>query len=68
MGVCERIKDEVSITDYARYMGFTLLKKGNYYTMKEHDSVMISPRKKKYWQNSNPSDSVAFGEGGSRCV
>lgn len=65
MGVCERIKDEVSITDYARYMGFTLLKKGNYYTMKEHDSVMISPRKKKYWQNSNPSDSVAFGEGGS---
>ena len=65
MGVCERIKDEVSITDYARYMGFTLLKKGNYYTMKEHDSVMISPRKKKYWQNSNPSDSAAFGEGGS---
>ena len=41
MGVCERIKDEVSITDYARYMGFTLLKKGNYYTMKEHDSVMM---------------------------
>lgn len=65
MGVCERIKNEVSITDYARYMGFTILKKGNYYTMKEHDSVMISPRKKKYWQNSNPSDSAAFGEGGS---
>lgn len=27
MGICERIKDEVSITDYARYMGFTILKK-----------------------------------------
>ena len=29
MGVCERIKNEVSITDYARYMGFTILKKGS---------------------------------------
>lgn len=27
MGICERIKDEVSITDYARYMGFTILKR-----------------------------------------
>lgn len=65
MGVCERIKNEVSITDYARYMGFTILKKGSYYTLKEHDSVMISLKRKKYWQNSNPSDSAAFGEGGS---
>ena len=50
MGVCERIKNEVSITDYARYMGFTILKKGSYYTLKEHDSVMISLKRKKYWQ------------------
>lgn len=54
MGVCEIIKNEVSITDYARYMGFTILKKGSYYTLKEHDSVMISLKRKKYWQNSNP--------------
>lgn len=65
MGVCERIKDEVSITDYARYMGFTILKKGSYYTLKEHDSVMISLKRKKYWQNSNPSGGRALGTGGS---
>ena len=66
MGVCERIKNEVSITDYARYMGIYNFKKMEIITqLKEHDSVMISPRKKKYWQNSNPSDSAAFGEGGS---
>lgn len=65
MGVCERIKNEVSITDYARYMGFTILKKGSYYTLKEHDSVMISLKRKKYWQNSNPSGGRALGTGGS---
>ena len=65
MGVCERIKNEVSITDYARYIGFTILKKGSYYTLKEHDSVMISLKRKKYWQNSNPSGGRALGTGGS---
>lgn len=65
MGICERIKDEIEIADYARYLGFSLKKVGNYYTLKEHDSVMISPKKRKYWQNSNPSSGKAIGEGGS---
>lgn len=65
MGVCERIKNEVEITDYAAYLGFTLKKVGNYYTLKEHDSVIISPKRKKYWQNSIPSSGGAIGEGGS---
>lgn len=47
----EEIK-KISITEYARQMGFTLVKIGSYYTLKEHDSVRIDPRKNIFFRNS----------------
>lgn len=47
----EEIK-KISITEYARQMGFTPVKIGSYYTLKEHDSVRIDPRKNIFFQNS----------------
>lgn len=41
-----RISSEIKITDYAQELGFTLVRKGKYYSLKEHDSVMIDPEKK----------------------
>lgn len=65
MGIIENIKRQVQITDYARYMGFTLVKKGRYYSLKEHDSVMIDTTKNKYWQNSVAGTGGSIGFGGS---
>lgn len=42
----------VPITDYAARCGFTLLKKGRYYSIREHDSVRIDPTKNCFWRNS----------------
>ena len=37
---------EISIVDYAAFLGYTPIKKGNrYYSLKEHDSLMIDTRK-----------------------
>lgn len=37
---------EISIVDYAAFLGYTPVKKGNcYYNLKEHDSLMIDTRK-----------------------
>lgn len=47
----EKIK-KISITEYARQMGFTPVKIGSYYTLKEHDSVRIDPRKNIFFRNS----------------
>ena len=47
----EEIK-KISITEYARQMGFTPVKIGSYYTLKEHDSVRIDPRKNIFFRNS----------------
>lgn len=43
---------KISITEYARQMGFTPVKIGSYYTLKEHDSVRIDPRKNIFFRNS----------------
>lgn len=51
-------KVDVEITDIARYMGYTLTRIGSYYSLKEHDSVRIDPRKNLFVQNST-------GKGGS---
>jgi len=52
---------EVKITDYARHMGYTIIRKGKFFSLKEHDSVMISSAGDKFWRNSgigsNPSGS-----------
>lgn len=50
--VYEEIRRQVQITDYARENGFTLLRKGRYYTLAEHDSVRINPELNCYWRNS----------------
>lgn len=47
----EEIK-KISITEYARQTGFTPVKIGSYYTLKEHDSVRIDPRKNIFFRNS----------------
>lgn len=47
----EEIK-KISITEYTRQMGFTPVKIGSYYTLKEHDSVRIDPRKNIFFRNS----------------
>lgn len=65
MSIIDNIKQQVQITDYAGYMGFTLRKKGKYYSLKEHDSVMIDTAKNKYWQNSVAGTGGSIGSGGS---
>lgn len=61
----KRIKEEIAITDYAQRMGFTLVRKGKYYSLKEHDSVIIDTSKNCFWRNSVPGKGKAIGQGGS---
>jgi len=46
---CEWIKQNISIVDYASSIGFTVVRKGKFYSLKEHDSIMIDPYKNVYW-------------------
>ena len=48
----DAIKENNSILDVAEKLGFTVVKIGNYYTLKEHDSVRINPKNNLYIQNS----------------
>lgn len=41
-----------SILDIARLTGYTLVKRGSYYSFKEHDSVVIDTRKNVFYHNS----------------
>lgn len=50
--IIQEIKQRVRIEDLAPLYGLTLIKKGNYLTSKEHDSLMIHPEKQKFWHNS----------------
>ena len=63
--ISDLIKRQVMITDYARQSGFTLVKKGKYYSLKEHDSVIIDPIKNCFWQNSVSGSGNSIGRGGS---
>ncbi len=58
MSDLRELKREVSIIDYANHLGFTITKVGTYYSLKEHDSIRIDPRKNLFYQNST-------GKGGS---
>lgn len=51
MGFCESVK-AVPITDYAERCGYTVIRKGKYYSLKEHDSVIINTEKNCFWRNS----------------
>lgn len=59
------IRESISIVDYAKSIGFTPVKKGKYYSLKEHDSVMIDVDKNVYWQNSIPGTGSCISQQGS---
>jgi len=50
------IKENVSIIEYAQYMGYTVKQVGRWYTLKEHDSVRINVQKNYYYRNSTSDD------------
>ena len=56
----ELICSNISIVSIASEMGFTPVRVGRYYTLKEHDSVRIDTYKNCYWRNS-----VGYGYGRS---
>lgn len=51
MADLEKLKD-ISIVDYARQIGFTPIKVGRYYSLKEHDSVRIDTSRNVFFRNS----------------
>lgn len=63
--IYREIKSEIRIEDYARKLGYTVVRKGRYFSLKEHDSVMIDPMKNCFWRNSEPGQGNAIGKGGS---
>ena len=46
--VHQQIVDNIRIVE----LGFTLVRRGKYFTLKEHDSVMIDPERNCFWRNS----------------
>lgn len=60
------IKEQIRIEDYAgKRFGFTIIRKGKYFSLREHDSVIIDPQKNCYWRNSVPGSGRSIGKGGS---
>lgn len=62
MTFLENIK-AVPITDLAERMGFRLVRRGRYYSLKEHDSVMIDTEKNCFWRNSRFHQGYRGGAG-----
>lgn len=56
---------KIDIRDYARHLGYTVVRKGRYFSLKEHDSVRIDPDKNCFWRNSKPGSGGSLGLGGS---
>lgn len=52
----DKLKQLVHIVDYAEYMGFHVKKKGHYYTLEEHDSVIINPATNRFFRNSSTEE------------
>lgn len=52
----EKLRD-IPIQDVASSMGYHVVKKGRFYSLKEHDSVMIDPQKNKYVRYSSDGSS-----------
>lgn len=61
----KRIREDLSLTGYVVASGYTLVRKGKYYSLKEHDSVMIDPLKNVYWQNSKMGYDNCIGRKGT---
>lgn len=56
----EQIK-EISIMEYAKDSGYAVVRKGRYYSLKEHDSVRIDPEKNCFWRNAYLGEANAQG-------
>lgn len=50
--VRDLITKEIHILDYAQQIGFTPVKVGKYYSLKEHDSIRIDDTRNCFFQNS----------------
>lgn len=57
------LKERIPITDYAERLGFTVVRRGRYYSLKEHDSVIIDPEKNAFWRNSRFQRGFSGGAG-----
>lgn len=61
------IKENISIVDYASSIGFTPVRKGKYYSLKEHDSIIIDTHKNIYCkivkQDENSYMQISFPDG-----
>lgn len=64
MSFLDNIK-AIPVADLAERMGYTLVKKGRYYRLKEHDSVIIDTQKNCFWRNSRFSQGAKGGAGSS---
>lgn len=64
VGFLDNIK-AIPITDLAGRMNYTLVRKGRYYSLKEHDSVIIDTQKNCFWRNSRFSKGFKGGAGSS---
>lgn len=64
MSFLDNVKS-IPITDLAQRMGFTLVRKGRYFSLKEHDSVIIDTQKNCFWRNSVFSQGFKGGAGSS---
>lgn len=62
MDFLENIKS-IPIVSIAEQMGFCAVRKGRYYSLKEHDSVIIDADKNCFWRNSKFSKGVKGGAG-----
>lgn len=56
------IREKVRITELATIYGFTLIRKGRYFSLKEHDSVRINPEKNNYnrWSTGTQGSCIDF--------
>ena len=62
MSFIDKIK-EIPIVDHAERMGFTLTRSGKYFSLREHESVMIDIQKNCFWRNSTFSSGYKGGAG-----
>lgn len=53
----------IPITGLAEQMGYTLVRKGKYFSIKEHDSVIIDTQKNCFWRNSKFAKGFRGGSG-----
>lgn len=63
--VRQRIVSEIQIVELARELGLTPVRKGRYFSLSEHDSVIIDPVKNCFWQNSIAGSGSSIGKGDS---